>query len=135
MPIINLKVSGNENAALAKELALAISDLTKVFLKKKPEVTVVTISFTPNQLWFVNSQSLEELRMNSFHLDIKISQSTNLKDDKAAYIDAIHNSIGAVIENIHPVSYTVINEIPADAYGYDGLTIEYKYINNKKVNV
>jgi len=135
MPIINLKVSGNENAALAKELALAISDLTKAFLKKKPEVTVVTVSFTPNQLWFVNSQSLEELQMNSFHLDIKISQSTNLKDDKAAYIDAIHNSIGAIVENIHPVSYTVINEIPADAYGYDGLTIEYKYINNKKVNV
>lgn len=135
MPIVNLKVSGNENAALAKELALTISNLTKAFLKKKPEVTVVTVSFTPNQLWFVNSQSLEELQMNSFHLDIKISQSTNLKDDKAAYIDAIHNSIGAVIENIHPVSYTVINEIPADAYGYDGLTIEYKYINNKKVNV
>jgi len=134
MPIINLKVSGNENAALAKELALTISNLTKAFLKKKPEVTVVTISFTPNQLWFVNSQSLEELQMNSFHLDIKISQSTNLKDDKAAYIDAIHNSIGAIVENIHPVSYTVINEIPADAYGYDGLTIEYKYINNKKVN-
>lgn len=135
MPIINLKVSGNENAALAKELALTISNLTKAFLKKKPEVTVVTISFTPTQLWFVNSQSLEELQMNSFHLDIKISQSTNLKDDKAAYIDAIHNSIGAIVENIHPVSYTVINEIPADAYGYDGLTIEYKYINNKKVNV
>ncbi|ALM48814.1 4-oxalocrotonate tautomerase [Flavobacterium psychrophilum] len=134
MPIINLKVSGNENPALAKELALTISNLTKAFLKKKPEVTVVTISFTPNQLWFVNSQSLEELQMNSFHLDIKISQSTNLKDDKAAYIDAIHNSIGAIIKNIHPVSYTVINEIPADAYGYDGLTIEYKYINNKKVN-
>lgn len=135
MPVINLKVSGKENPALAKELALAISDLTKSFLKKKPEVTVVTVSFTPTQHWFVNSQSLDELQMNSFHLDIKISQSTNLKDDKAAYIDAIHNSIGAVIENIHPVSYTVINEIPADAYGYDGLTIEYKYINNKKVNV
>ena len=132
MPVINLKVSGNENPALAKDLAGSITMLTKEHLRKRPEVTVVNVSFTPDYLWFINSQSLAELQMNSFHLDIKISDSTNLKDDKAAYIEAIHNSIAVMLENIHPVSYTVINEIHADAYGYEGMTIEYKYINNKK---
>lgn len=132
MPVINLKVSGDENPALARDLVNAITYLTKEHLRKRPEVTVVNVSFTPNSLWFINLQSLEELQMNSFHLDIKISDSTNLKDDKAAYIEAIHNSLGIILGIIHPVSYTVINEIHADAYGYEGLTIEYKYINNKK---
>ncbi|MHA3789012.1 tautomerase family protein [Flavobacterium hauense] len=132
MPVINLKVSGPENPILAGELAKAISNLTNEFLKKRPEVTVVNVSFTPNHLWFVNSQSLAELGMNSFYLDIKISQSTNLKDDKAAYIAHIHSTLDSIVGNIHPVSYTVVNEIPADAYGYEGLTIEYKYISNKK---
>lgn len=132
MPIINLKVSGKENAALAKELAKEISNITKEVLNKKPEVTVVTISFVPEELWFVNSASLAELKTKSFHLEIKISDSTNLKSDKANYIAAIHNLLTTRLGTIHPVSYTAINEMKADAYGYEGLTIEYKYINNQR---
>ena len=132
MPIINLKISGQENPALAKEIAKIISDLTKDILNKKPEVTVITISFIPDNLWFVNSVSLAGLKTKSFHLDIKISDSTNLKDDKAKYISAVHTSLTSLLGSIHPVSYTAIHEMKADAYGYEGSTIEYKYINNQK---
>jgi len=132
MPVINLKISGEQDAALAKDLALIISKLTKEVLNKKPEVTVVTVSFIPNDFWFINSESLTELNTNSFHLTIKISDSTNLKEDKAKYIDAVHQTLLSRLEKIHPVSYTAIEEMKADAYGYDGLTIEYKWINNRK---
>lgn len=131
MPIISLKVSGKEDTALAKELAVIISDLTKKVLNKKPEVTVVTVSFIPDDLWFINSESLTELNAKSFHLTIKISDSTNLKEDKAQYIDAVHHVLAVRLGTIHPVSYTAIEETRADAYGYDGLTIEYKWINNR----
>lgn len=131
MPIINLQVSGQENPELAKELAIAISNLTKDVLNKRPEVTVVNVSFLSDELWFVNSKSLAELQSSSFHLNIKISDSTNLKLDKAKYIEAIHNTLTALLGNVHPVSYTAIQEMKADAYGYDGLTIAYKYINNQ----
>ena len=132
MPIINLKVSGGENPGLAKELVAEISRLTKEVLNKKPEVTVVIVFFVPDHLWFVNSVSLAELKASSFHLEIKISDSTNLKIDKSNYIHAVHDSLTALLGNIHPVSYTAIHEMKADAYGYEGATIEYKYINNQK---
>ena len=132
MPIINLKVSGKEDPALAKQLATEISRLTKEVLKKKPEVTVVTVSFIPNYLWFINAVSLAELKTKSFHLNIKISDSTNLKVDKADYIQAVHKSLTSLLGSINPVSYTAIQEMKADAYGYEGLTIEYKYINNQR---
>ena len=132
MPTINLKVSGQEDPALAQQLAIEISRLTKEVLKKKPEVTVVTVSFVPDYLWFINSVSLEELKIKSFHLTIKTSDSTNLKIDKADYIAAIHKTLTSLLGSIHPVSYTAIQEMKADAYGYEGLTIEYKYINNQK---
>jgi 4-oxalocrotonate tautomerase len=135
MPIINLKVSGQEDPALAKELSKEISNLTRDVLNKKPEVTVVTVSFIPDDYWFVNSVSLAELKTRSFHLDIKFSDSTNLKIDKANYIDAVHSLLKNLLGSIHPVSYTAIQEMSADAYGYEGLTIEYKYINNQKVMV
>lgn len=131
MPVINLKVSGNENPALAKELVKTISSLTKDILNKKPEVTVVTVSFIPDYLWFVNSESLADLQKKSFHLTVKISDSTNLKDDKAKYINAVHQSLASILGDLHPVSYTAVEEMKADAYGYDGLTIEYKIISNK----
>ncbi|NHA04307.1 4-oxalocrotonate tautomerase [Mucilaginibacter sp. HC2] len=132
MPIINLKVSGQEDPALAQEIAKTISNVTRDVLNKKPEVTAVTVTFVPDYLWFVNSVSLAELKTKSFHLDIKISDSTNLKADKAKYIDAVHSSLTSILGNIHPVSYTAIQEMKADAYGYEGLTIEYKYISNQK---
>ncbi|WP_184548180.1 tautomerase family protein [Mucilaginibacter sp. FT3.2] len=132
MPIINLKVSGHENPALAKKLATVISNITKDVLNKKPEVTVVTVSFIPDNLWFINSASLAELKTKSFHLEIKVSDSTNLKADKAKYIETVHRSLTSLLGSIHPVSYAAIQEMKADAYGYEGLTIEYKYINNQK---
>lgn len=132
MPFINLQVSGKENPVLAKELATVISQLTKDVLNKRSEVTVVNVSFISDALWFINSESLAELKTKSFHLNIKISDSTNLKVDKASYIEAVHHSLAAILGDIHPVSYTAIQEMKADAYGYEGLTIEYKYINNQK---
>jgi len=82
MPLIKLKVSGQENPALAEQLAKTISDLTKDVLNKRPEAITVIVSFVPDHFWFVNSVSLAELKTKSFHLSIKIADSTNLKIDK-----------------------------------------------------
>ena len=131
MPIIELKLSGQENPALAQQIASEISRLTKDVLNKRPEVTAVTVSFIPDHLWFINSVSLAKLKTRSFHLNIKISDSTNLKVDKSNYIKAVHQSLDEMLGGIHPVSYTSIQETKADAYGYEGLTIEYKIINNQ----
>jgi 4-oxalocrotonate tautomerase len=132
MPVINLKISGQEDAALAQQLVTEIGRLTKDVLHKMPEVTVVLVSFVPDHLWFVDAVSLAEQKAKSFHLVIRISDSTNLKVDKSNYIQAVHESLSAVLGGVHPVSYTAIQEMKADAYGYDGATIEYKLITNQQ---
>ena len=131
MPFINLKVSGNENPVLAQELVKEISQLTRDVLNKKPELTVVTVSFVSDYLWFVNAVSLAELKTKSFHLEIKITDSTNLKNDKAKYISAVHHCLSVHLGMLHPVSYTAIHEMKADAYGYEGRTIEYQYVTKQ----
>ncbi|WP_223255375.1 hypothetical protein [Flavobacterium sp. LM4] len=67
-------------------------------------------------------------------MTIKILDSTNLKDDKAKYIEALHNLLSELLGNVYPVSYSAIEEMKADAYGYEVLTIEYKIISNKISN-
>lgn len=131
MPSIQLMISGEEDHALAKKLAKEITRLTKELLGKKPELTAVIVSFLPQHLWFIDSVSLDELKTKSFHLHIKVTDSTNIKIDKANYIAAVHHSLTEILGTIHPVSYTAIQEMKADSYGYEGSTLEYKYIQNQ----
>lgn len=132
MPFIDLKLSGPENPVLAQSLVREMGRLTKDLLNKKPELTAVTVSFVPEHLWFINAVSLTDLKSRSFHLEIKITDSTNVKAEKGKYIAAVHHALSTFLEPIHPVSYTAIHEMKADAYGYEGQTIEYKYINQTK---
>jgi len=129
MPIIDLKLSGTEDPRLAGDIVNIIHNLTQTILNKRPEVTAVMVTFIPAHLWFINQVSLADLHRNSFHLTIKITDSTNLKPDKSKYIKAVHEALGQYLENLHSVSYTAIQEMKADAYGYEGKTIEFKFIN------
>lgn len=131
MPVIDLKLSGKEDPQLAGDLCKSIHLLTQTILNKRPEVTALTVTFVPKHLWFINQESLADLNQNSFHLIIKISDSTNLKLDKSRFIRAVHEVLGERLENLHPVSYTAIQEMKADAYGYEGKTIEFKLISNQ----
>lgn len=131
MPILNLKISGDANNLLAQKIVNGLTDLTQQYLKKKPEVTAITLSFVPKSLWFVCRKSLEELNQNSFYLDIKVTDSSNLKDEKASYIGAVFTFMESVLDNIHTESYVYVEEVKGDAYGFGGQTQEYRYIKGK----
>lgn len=129
MPIIELKISGSEDKLLARELCQQITNLTHEILNKQREVTVVQVSFIPAYLWFINASSLEELKQRSFYMTVRITDSTNLKQQKSAYIAAVHAALSERLIPLHPVSYTALQEMKADAWGYEGQTIEHKFIH------
>ncbi len=115
---------------LACTLVQSITELTKTLLTKKPEVTAITISFVPDTLWFVNGQPLADQDTRSFYLDIKVTDFTNTKDQKKAYIHAIDQLLGSLPGTMVNASYVYVQEIKADAYGFGGLTMEHRYIVN-----
>lgn len=129
MPIINLKISGKQDLQLAKLLSGSITALTKEHLSKSPLVTAITVTFIPNSLWFINGLTLEDLDLKSFYLNIKVTESTNLKDQKAVFIHSIYALFTSLADRLHPTSYVYSEEVKADAYGYSGLTMEHRYIN------
>ncbi|SFB75880.1 4-oxalocrotonate tautomerase [Flexibacter flexilis DSM 6793] len=131
MPILNLKVSGEASDALAQTLANDLTDLTAEFLKKKPEVTAITVAFVPENQWFVNRQTLATLGLKSFYLDIKVTESTNLKDEKEQYIAAVFERMQQRLGALHSESYVYVEEVKADSYGFGGLTQEYRYVKAK----
>lgn len=131
MPIINLKISKALNSHELKSVVNDITNITKDRLKKLPEVTAVTVLMMDRKHWFINSISLESLNQDSFYLDIKVTDGTNLKDEKFDYIEAIFNYMRTLLVNIHTESYVYIEEVKADSYGFGGFTQEYRYIKNQ----
>ncbi|KLT67078.1 tautomerase family protein [Pedobacter sp. BMA] len=130
MPILNLKLSGPEDVSLSKKLAEELTKSVVEILHKKYELISIIISFHDEAHWWINNESLSDLNAKSFHLEIKITDSTNLKNEKSALIHKVHKIMSTHLVNIHPISYTAITEMSADSFGYDGSTTEYKYIQS-----
>ena len=131
MPILNLKISGEESTHLSQTIVNELTEMTAAQLNKKPEVTAITLTYISEDSWFVNKKSLKNWDLKSFYLDIKVTESTNLKEEKSAYIKAVFSLMEKHLGKLHNESYVYVEEVKADAYGFGGLTQEYRYIKSK----
>jgi 4-oxalocrotonate tautomerase len=127
MPILNVKVSATKSPELTKKISEMLLDLTTRILKKKREVTAVAIDFIAHDSWVVGGQLLSEQKKNSFYFDIKITDETNTKDEKALYIKEAFAGFAEILGNLHEESYIHVQDVKAASYGFGGYTQEYRY--------
>jgi len=132
MPILNVKVSAEPSPTLSKTLAEGLVEITARVLRKRPEITAVAIDYTAPAHWIVGGASLADQDKASFWLDIKVVDGTNAKDEKAQYLREVFAFMGQALgRSLHEESYVLVHEVPADAYGFGGLTQEHRYIEGK----
>lgn len=131
MPYINVKVTGKPDAVQSARIARQVSELTRAHLRKDPTITAVTIDYIDPQHWFAGGVSLAEQGTNTFWLDIKVVDGTNTKPEMAAYLEAIYAFMAEVLGGIHAESYILVHEVPAAAYGFGGVTQEFRFISGK----
>jgi 4-oxalocrotonate tautomerase len=127
MPILNVKVSAKKSPELTKKIAELLLDLTSRILKKKRELTAIAIEYVDHDAWAVAGQLLSEQGKNSFYFDIKITDETNTKDEKAQYIKEAFEGFEKLLGNLHEESYIYVQDVRAASYGFGGLTQEYRY--------
>jgi 4-oxalocrotonate tautomerase len=127
MPILNIKVSAPKSPELTRKISALLLDLTSRILHKKPEVTSIAIDYVDKDSWVVGGRPLSEQGKNSFYFDIKVTDETNTKDEKAQYIREAFAGFEALLGNLHEESYIYIEDVRAAAYGYGGKTQEYRY--------
>jgi 4-oxalocrotonate tautomerase len=133
MPFLDVKVSRDGTPAEAAAIATELTQITAKLLGKKPEVTAVAIAWLPATQWFVGARSLAHDGLSSFFLKIEITAGTNTKDQKAAFIAAVFDAMEKRLGPLAPASYVVIQEVAADAWGYEGRTQEYRYIEGRRL--
>ena len=129
MPILNVKISGKKSAETTRQINELLLDLTHRILGKKKEVTAIVIEYVDHDLWFVSGRLLSEQGKNSFYFDIKLTDETNTKDEKAQYIKKAFEGFEQILDNIHEESYIYVQDVRAASYGYGGKTQEYRYHN------
>jgi len=131
MPYLNFKHSNQLSDDVAAKVATVLTDLTALVLKKKRELTALTFEHVPEQQWYIGGVSLAAQRLHSFCLDIKVTEGTNTKDEKAQFVSQAFASMESILGSLAAASYVVIHEVRADAWGYRDQTQEYRYIDGK----
>ena len=127
MPILNVKVSGVASAERSQQIAQMLSQHTQEILNKKPELISIAISYIDPVHWIIGGETLAIQKKSSVYLDIKITDETNTKSEKAEYIKEVFKSFEGLLGDLHHESYIYVEDVRAAAYGYGGLTQEYRY--------
>ncbi|MFT4249389.1 MAG: 4-oxalocrotonate tautomerase family protein [Pseudomonas sp.] len=127
MPILNVKVAAPRSPGLSRDIANLLSTLTERILRKDPALTAIAIDFTDPQDWYVGGRSLAELGQSSVYFDIRVTDETNSKDEKARYIAEAYAGLRGLLGALHEESYIHVIDARAGAYGYGGLTQERRY--------
>ena len=127
MPYLHIQLSGEPDDPLAAAVAAEASALTARLLGKDPVLTAVVVDFVPARRWFVGGPSLAASGARSYHWLVTITDETNTKAEKAAYLAAVHGAMDRLLGGAAEHSYVHVADLRAAAYGFGGVTQERRY--------
>ena len=127
MPILNVKVSAQRSQEMTKSISRILLDLTSRILHKDPGVTSIAIEYINPEDWIVAGKSLVQHGKSSIYFDIKITDETNTKAEKAQYIKEAFDAFADLLGDLHNESYIYVQDVRATSYGFGGKTQEYRF--------
>jgi 4-oxalocrotonate tautomerase len=127
MPIINVKVSAAKAPETSQKIARMLLDKTTSILRKRADLTAITIDYVDPEHWIVGGQSLRAQGKSSFYFDIKVVDETNTKAEKARYVAEVFDGFRELLGDLHDESYVYVQDVRPTAYGFGGQTQEYRY--------
>ena len=130
MPYLNLKLSAAPGPGQATRIARLLTDLTADVLGKKRELIALSLEHAAPGHWFVGGESLTAGRA-TFFLEVKVTDGTNAVEQKAAYIEQVFAGMQAILGPLAAASYIVVDEVRADAWGYQGVTQQSRHGRRK----
>lgn len=131
MPYLNVRVSMPESSESAEKIVAILMEHTSEVLGKKPDVTSIEIDFIAADKWFVGGVRISDQKAVTFYLDIKVTDGTNTKAEKAKYVKKVFADFDSIFGPITPASYIVIHDVRADSWGFQGRTQEYRFIHSQ----
>ena len=127
MPLLNLRIAAPADNELAARAAAIVHRHTVEHLGKQPDLIAIAVDFVDPATWYVAGRSLADRGKRSFSLEIKVTDETNTKAEKARYLAEVHAAFARLRPDLHEVSYVHVIDARAAAYGYGGRTQEFRH--------
>ncbi len=127
MPLVNLRIAAAPDRELAARAAAIVHRHTVEQLGKQPDLIAIAVDFVDPATWFVAGHALADSGKRSFALEIKVTDETNTKAEKARFIAAVFASFEQLFGPLHEESYIHVHDARAASYGYGGRTQEWRY--------
>ena len=131
MPYLDIKLTGPCQPETVARVATRMTNLVADILHKKRELTSVAVHCVPPGHWYVGGKSLTEQGRASFSLEVNVTEGTNSSDEKSAFVSAAFAAAEGILGRIDVASYVIVREVAADAWGYQGMTQEYRRTRNQ----
>ena len=122
MPYINIRLGATLESAQRNQLYQKTTFLMNTIMGKRPEVTVVHIQESDPHLWATNALALTDEDPVGAYVDIKVTEGTNTPEEKAEMLSQTIKMLQDVVGTIQEACYVVIDDIPANSWGYNGKT-------------
>jgi 4-oxalocrotonate tautomerase len=127
MPILTVLVAAPRSAALSRDLAATLHERTVHTLRKRADLVAIAIQYVAPEDWVVAGRPLADAGLRSAFVDIRITDETNTKDEKAAFVAQVFADLQRLLGPLHEESYVHVHDVRAAAYGYGGRTQEARY--------
>jgi len=132
MPMITIRYATPRGRSVRKaDIVATVARLEQSLLHKDPKVTAMLIEEAAPEDWFIAGRSLADTGKSAFWLDIRVTDGTNTKDEKSAFVAAAFETFGKLLGPLEEECYVHVDDVRGDAYGYGGLTQERRYIAGK----
>lgn len=122
MPYINIRLGKNLDNEQRIQLFEQTTTLMNTVMRKRRKVTVVHIQESEPQQWSTNSIPLSAESTVGAYVDIKVTDGTNTVDEKAEMVSQTVKMLNDVVGIMQEACYVVIDDLPADSWGYNGKT-------------
>jgi 4-oxalocrotonate tautomerase len=96
--------------------------------RKKREVTSIAINYVAPENWVVAGATLAQQRKSGFYFDIKVVDGTNTEDEKSQYVKEVFAALSLLLLHLHEESYLYVQDVLPEAYGFGGVTQEFRYV-------
>src|SRR3954466_4767482 len=123
MPFVHIRIAGRQLAGQqVRALQERTTHLMAQVMRKNAALTSVLIEPVALSGWSIGGDVADTA---AAHVEINITEGSNTAGEKARMIAEQAAVLREVLgEGLPLATYVIIREVPADAWGYDGLTQE-----------
>lgn len=122
MPYINIRLGSHLEAEQRTQLYETTTMLMNTVMGKRREVTVVHIQESESLQWSTDATQLSDKDPIGVYVNIKVTAGTNTAEEKTEMISQTVKMLKDIVGAIQEACYVVIDDIPANSWGYNGKT-------------